>query len=180
MFAKQLIIGTSQYSNAYCMWMATPAPKTYQMLKMLFTQEYQLLNQMKHTTQAAVYHRAHFASEDGATGMDNTDIVSQQLEEAASQFAVANAQGQQTMAQLTVTNAQLQQQVKELQTQSQMNTQMMMMAVKTTSIALTTANAKTIVEGVVAAVEAVAIHSLSWWHLVVYNGNNRGNSSKCQ
>eukprot|EP00957_Ditylum_brightwellii_P117505 8962235-Ditylum_brightwellii.AAC.1 len=90
--------------------MATPAPKTYQVLKTLFTQEYQLLNQMKHTTRAAGYHGAHFASEDGATGTDNTGIVSQQLEEAASQFVAANAQGQQTMAQLAATNVQLQQQ----------------------------------------------------------------------
>eukprot|EP00957_Ditylum_brightwellii_P154080 11726327-Ditylum_brightwellii.AAC.2 len=53
MYAKQLILETGQYSNAYCTWMATAVPKTYQTLKTLFTQEYQLLNQMKHTTRAA-------------------------------------------------------------------------------------------------------------------------------
>eukprot|EP00957_Ditylum_brightwellii_P115631 8820030-Ditylum_brightwellii.AAC.1 len=110
MYAKQLILGTGQYSNAYCMWMATPVPKIYQMLKMLFMQEHQLLNQMKHITRAAGYHGAHFASKDRAMGTDDTDTVSQQLEEAAPQFTVANAQGQQTMAQLIANNAQLQQQ----------------------------------------------------------------------
>eukprot|EP00957_Ditylum_brightwellii_P069114 5246525-Ditylum_brightwellii.AAC.1 len=39
MYAKQLILGTEQYSNTYRMWMTTPAPKTYQMLKTHFTQE---------------------------------------------------------------------------------------------------------------------------------------------
>eukprot|EP00957_Ditylum_brightwellii_P208215 15356325-Ditylum_brightwellii.AAC.1 len=53
MYTEQLILGMGQYSNVYRTWMATPAPKTYQMLKTHSMQEYQLLNQMKHTTQAA-------------------------------------------------------------------------------------------------------------------------------
>eukprot|EP00957_Ditylum_brightwellii_P195267 14876053-Ditylum_brightwellii.AAC.1 len=27
MYAEQLILGTGQYSNAYCTWMATPQPR---------------------------------------------------------------------------------------------------------------------------------------------------------
>eukprot|EP00957_Ditylum_brightwellii_P193750 14754076-Ditylum_brightwellii.AAC.1 len=92
--------------------MATPAPKTYQQLKILFTQEYQFLNRMKHTTRAVGYHGMNFAAEDDGVddGITNTVIGASQLEEAASQFAAANTQGQQTMAQLAATNAQLQQQ----------------------------------------------------------------------
>eukprot|EP00957_Ditylum_brightwellii_P020872 1574415-Ditylum_brightwellii.AAC.1 len=74
MYAEQLFLGMGQYNNAYPMWMATPVPKTYQMLKTLFTQECQLLNQMKHTTRAAGYHGAHFASKNRATGTDDTNI----------------------------------------------------------------------------------------------------------
>eukprot|EP00957_Ditylum_brightwellii_P045701 3467961-Ditylum_brightwellii.AAC.1 len=64
---------------------------------------------MKHTTRAAGYHQMNFAVEDGmdAAGDDTTSL---QLNKAATQFAAANAQSQQTMAQLAATNAQLQQQ----------------------------------------------------------------------
>eukprot|EP00957_Ditylum_brightwellii_P064337 4882664-Ditylum_brightwellii.AAC.1 len=128
MYAKQLILGTGQYNNVYHTWMATPAPKSYQMLKTHFTAEYQLLNRMKHTTCAAGYYQMNFAAEDGMDAAGD-ETVSLQLNKAATQFAAANAQGQQTMAQLASTNAQLQQQMQDLQQQIQMNMQMMMMAV---------------------------------------------------
>eukprot|EP00957_Ditylum_brightwellii_P026894 2033140-Ditylum_brightwellii.AAC.1 len=63
MYAEQLILGTGQYNNAYRTWMATPTPKTYQMLKTHFTAEYQMINRMKHTTRAADYHQMNFAAE---------------------------------------------------------------------------------------------------------------------
>eukprot|EP00957_Ditylum_brightwellii_P099229 7557947-Ditylum_brightwellii.AAC.1 len=112
MYAEQLILGTGQYSNTYRTWITTPAPKTYQQLKTLFTQEYQLVNRMKYTTRAVGYHGMNFAAEDVGVDDGITDMVTgaSQLEEAASQFAAANAQGQQTMAQLATTNAQLQKQ----------------------------------------------------------------------
>eukprot|EP00957_Ditylum_brightwellii_P125591 9573150-Ditylum_brightwellii.AAC.1 len=108
--------------------MATPAPKTYQMLKTNFTAEYQLLNRMKHTMRAAGYHQMNFAAEDGMDVAED-DTASLQLNKATTQFAATNVQGQQTMTQLAATNAQLQQQVQDLQEQTQMNMQMMMMAV---------------------------------------------------
>ena len=76
MYAEQLILGTGQYNNAYRTWMATPAPKTYQMFKTHFTAEYQLLNRMKHTTHAAGYHQMNFAAEDGmdAAGDDTASL----------------------------------------------------------------------------------------------------------
>eukprot|EP00957_Ditylum_brightwellii_P149658 11396446-Ditylum_brightwellii.AAC.1 len=40
MCAKQLILGTGQYGNAYRTWIATPLPKMYQQLKTHFTVEY--------------------------------------------------------------------------------------------------------------------------------------------
>eukprot|EP00957_Ditylum_brightwellii_P117596 8968922-Ditylum_brightwellii.AAC.1 len=109
--------------------MATPAPKTYQMLKTHFIAEYQLLNRMKYTTHAAGYHQMNFAAENTIDDIIDENTVSLQLNKAATQFAAANTQGQQTMAQLAATNAQLQHQVQELQKQTQMNMQMMMMAV---------------------------------------------------
>eukprot|EP00957_Ditylum_brightwellii_P007405 560818-Ditylum_brightwellii.AAC.2 len=93
MYAKQLILGTGQYSNAYRMWMATPTPKTYQMLKTHFTAEYQLLNRMKHNTRAVGYHQMNFAAEDGMDAAGD-ETASLQLNKAATQFAAANAQGQ--------------------------------------------------------------------------------------
>eukprot|EP00957_Ditylum_brightwellii_P190858 14531427-Ditylum_brightwellii.AAC.1 len=113
MYAKQLILGTGQYNNAYRTWMATLAPNTYQMLKAHFTAKYQLLNRMKHTTRTTGSHQMNFAAEDE---MDIADdgTASLQLNKAAAQFAAANTQDQQTMAQLVATNAQLQQQVQDL------------------------------------------------------------------
>eukprot|EP00957_Ditylum_brightwellii_P139602 10639813-Ditylum_brightwellii.AAC.1 len=69
--------------------MATPTPKTYQMLKTHFTAEYQLLNRMKHTTCAAGYHQMNFPAEDR---MDVTvdDTASLQLNKATMWFAAAN------------------------------------------------------------------------------------------
>eukprot|EP00957_Ditylum_brightwellii_P056661 4294564-Ditylum_brightwellii.AAC.1 len=64
---------------------------------------------MKHTTRAAGYHQMNFEAEDKMDVADD-GTASLQLNEAATQFAAANAQGQQTMAQLVATNAQLQQQ----------------------------------------------------------------------
>eukprot|EP00957_Ditylum_brightwellii_P118709 9054182-Ditylum_brightwellii.AAC.1 len=40
MYAKQLILETGQCNNVYRTWMATPATKTYQMLKTHFSAEY--------------------------------------------------------------------------------------------------------------------------------------------
>eukprot|EP00957_Ditylum_brightwellii_P061957 4701987-Ditylum_brightwellii.AAC.1 len=109
--------------------MATPQPRTYQQLKTHFTQEYQLLNCMKHTTRTAGYHGMNFATKMNGNETNNEEAATAQLEEAASQFVAVNTQGQQTMAQLAATNAQLQQQVQNLQQQLQMNMQMMMMVV---------------------------------------------------
>eukprot|EP00957_Ditylum_brightwellii_P067626 5133301-Ditylum_brightwellii.AAC.1 len=128
MYTEQLILETGQYSNMYRTWMATPVPKTYQMVKTHFTAKYQLLNRMKHTTSVADYHQINFAAED-ALDTAGDETASLQLNKTATQFAAANAQGQQTMAQLAATNAQLRHQVQELQQQTQMNTQMMIMAV---------------------------------------------------
>eukprot|EP00957_Ditylum_brightwellii_P038333 2897799-Ditylum_brightwellii.AAC.2 len=76
MYTDQLILGTGQYNNMYRMWMTTPAPKTYQMLKTHFTAEYQLLNRMKYTTHAAGYHQINFVAEDGmdAAGDDTASL----------------------------------------------------------------------------------------------------------
>eukprot|EP00957_Ditylum_brightwellii_P133903 10211035-Ditylum_brightwellii.AAC.1 len=70
---------------------------------------------MKHTMCAAGYHQMNFAVEDGTEEAIDGNTVYLQLNKGATQFAAANAQGQQTMAQLVATNAQLQQQVQELQ-----------------------------------------------------------------
>eukprot|EP00957_Ditylum_brightwellii_P118710 9054182-Ditylum_brightwellii.AAC.2 len=65
---------------------------------------------MKHTTRAAGCHQMNFAADDAIDDAINENTVSLQLNEAATQFAAANAQDQQTMAQLAATNAQLQHQ----------------------------------------------------------------------
>eukprot|EP00957_Ditylum_brightwellii_P075608 5746447-Ditylum_brightwellii.AAC.1 len=82
MYAKQFILGTGQYTNTYCTWITTHAPKTYQMLKTHFTAAYQLLNRMKPTTRAAGYHQMNFAAEDGMD-VAGDDTASLQLNKAA-------------------------------------------------------------------------------------------------
>eukprot|EP00957_Ditylum_brightwellii_P115732 8828590-Ditylum_brightwellii.AAC.1 len=116
MYAEQFVLNTKQYENAYQTWLAILPPKTYQQPKLHFTPEYQLCNQMNQFACMTGNYGINFAHKET---MDNAMF---QLEEAAQQFAAANAHGQETMAQFAATNVQLQQQAQDLQ--GQMNVQM--------------------------------------------------------